>query len=104
MQIRDLPDTSRLEALQKFPKIRLEPGQQFTAQVESDKEMIERGLLPESCEFNVDDALAYTNLAHVQISVNPLTAYHVSEALRLLKAGIKDLEEIKAKIKKAREA
>lgn len=102
MQIPDFPDIGKLEALQTFPKIKLEPGEKFTAQVESDKEMIERGSLPESCEFNVDNALAYTNLAHVQISVNPLTAYHVSEALRLLKASIKDLEEIKAKIKKAR--
>lgn len=43
MQIPDFPDIGKLEALQTFPKIKLEPGEKFTAQVASNVVPVEAG-------------------------------------------------------------
>ena len=58
--------------------------------------MIERGLLPESCELHLETALAYARKA-VKTD-NPV------EADDAMKVVLEHLEEIKAKINKAREA
>jgi hypothetical protein len=76
MQIRDLPDISRLEALQKFPKIRLEPGQQFTAQVESNVVPVEAGqiiaeTLTALCNYVPESLDAFLEV--LQLALLPLT-------------------------------
>lgn len=75
---------------QKQPRSMLED----ICETPSNKEMIERGLLPESCEFNVDTALTFARKVR--------GAKDSFEASANLDVVIEHLEEIKAKIKKAR--
>lgn len=76
MQIPDLPDIDRLEALQKFPKTRLEPGQRFTAQVASNVVPIEAG------QIMIETLAAFCNyvpasldafLEVLRLALSPLT-------------------------------
>lgn len=59
----------------------------------SDKEMIEQGLLPESCAFHLETASTYTNIA--------LQASTWEDCLKALRVVREQMDEIKEKIKKA---
>lgn len=62
----------------------------------SDAEMIAQGLLPESCAWHLETALAYAQKCK--------NTEFIEEAWMHIDVVIEQLQEIKSKIKKAREA
>lgn len=59
----------------------------------SDKEIIEQGLLPESCAFHLETALTFAR--------KTASATNYDDAMIFNKTVVEHLEEIKEKIKKA---
>ena len=63
----------------------------------SDKEMIERGLLPESCAFHLETALTFARMLYRRLYVKDDDA--ATEESRVV---IEQLEEIKKKVEAAK--